>query len=192
MEVADDDKIYYDTTFIDTPAILDKYKAAAVICDAALEKAISLCVADANISEVCGQIDAMIEKELTLVFSNKKSKKLERGIAMPCCISVNEICGYYSPCPDDSMTLKAEDLVKIELGCHIDGYVANAAHTIVIGGKAEGKKADTILAAYNAFLAATRSIMVGGLNQDVTALIQKVCTDFEVDPLQGVLSHKTK
>jgi hypothetical protein len=26
----------------------------------------------------------------------------------------------------------------------------------------------------------------------VTANIQTVCTDFEVEPLQGVLSHKTK
>jgi len=26
----------------------------------------------------------------------------------------------------------------------------------------------------------------------VTAKIQEVCTDFEVEPLQGVLSHKTK
>lgn len=83
-------------------------------------------------------------------------------------------------------------MVKIELGCHIDGYVANAAHTIVVGGKAEGKKADVILAAYNAFLAATRSIKVGGLNQEVSEKIQEVCTDFEVEPLQGVLSHKTK
>jgi len=85
------------------------------------------------------------------VFSNKKSKKLERGIAFPCCISVNEICGHYSPCPDDSTTLKLEDLVKIECGAHIDGYAAGAAHTIVIGGKSNGKQAEVVLAAFNAF-----------------------------------------
>lgn len=105
---------------------------------------------------------------------------------------MNEVCGHFSPCPDDSIKLKAEDLVKIELGCHIDGYVANAAHTVVVGGKAGGKKADVILAAYNAFLAATRTIAVGSMNQDVSAKIQEVCADFEVEPLQGVLSHKTK
>jgi len=171
MEGAEEQVDQFDKTFIETPAILDKYKAAAVICDAALEKAITLCVADANISEICGTIDAMMEHELTQVFSNKKSKKLERGIAFPCCISVNEVCGHYSPCPDDTLTLKAEDLVKIELGCHIDGYVGNAAHTIVVGGKASGKKADVILAAYNAFLAATRTISVGGINQDVSEKI---------------------
>lgn len=126
------------------------------------------------------------------VFSNKKSKKLERGIAFPCCISVNEICGHCSPCPEDTFPLKNEDLVKIEFGAHIDGYATGLAHTIVIGGKAKGKQADVILAAYDAFLAASRSIKLGGLNQDVTAKIAQVCEEYEVEPMQGVLSHKTK
>jgi methionine aminopeptidase len=103
------------------------------------------------------------------VFSNKKSKKLERGISMPCCISVNEVCGHFSPFPEDSIKLNAGDLVKIELGCHIDGYSANVAHSLIVGGKAEGKKADVILAAYNAMLAAQRVIKVGATNQQVTA-----------------------
>lgn len=47
--------------------------------------------------------------------------------------------------------MKTEDVVKIDLGAHIDGYAATAAHTIVVGGKAKGKQADVILAAYNAF-----------------------------------------
>jgi methionyl aminopeptidase len=73
------------------------------------------------------------------VFSNKKSKKLERGVAFPCCISVNEVAAHYSPCPEDSIKIANEDLCKIELGAHIDGYAANAAHTIVVGGKSKGK-----------------------------------------------------
>lgn len=146
----------------------------------------------ADISTVCGLVDAFVEEELTKVFSNKKSKKLERGIAFPCCLSVNEIAGHFSPCPEDSLKLKNEDLVKIEVGAHIDGYAANAAHTIVVGGKSTGKQADTIMAAYNAFQAACKSIRVGSLNQEVTAKIQAVCDEFEVNPMQGVLSHKMK
>ena len=159
---------------------------------AALTEAIKLCVEGADISTVCGTVDSFIETELTKVFSNKKSKKLERGIAFPCCISVNEICGHYSPCADESTTLANEDLVKIELGAHIDGYTANLAHTLIIGGKAKDKKAAVTLAAYDAFLAATRTIKVGATNHEVTANIQKVCDQYEVEPMQGVLSHKVK
>ena len=131
---------------------------------AALELAISQCVEGADISTICGKCDTFIEEELLKVFSNKKSKKLERGIAFPTCISVNEICGHYSPAADDSTVLKTEDVVKIELGAHIDGFSSNAGHTIVIGGKAKGKQADVILAAYDSFLAATRLIKSGSTN----------------------------
>ena len=51
----------------------------------------------------------------------------------------------------------------------MDGYAAGVAHTIVIGGKSNGKQAEVVLAAFNAFQAAVKSIKVGGLNQDVTA-----------------------
>jgi methionine aminopeptidase len=76
----------------------------------ALEKAISLCVDGADVSTICGTVENFIEEELQKVFSNKKSKKLERGIAFPCCISVNEICGHFSPTQDDSIKLKTEDV----------------------------------------------------------------------------------
>ena len=164
----------------------------AIFFIAALEKAIALCVDGADVSTICGTIDTSIEEELKKVFAGKKSKKLERGISFPCCISVNEIMGHFSPCPDDTIKLKNEDLVKIELGVHIDGYAASAGHTIVIGGKAKGKQADVILAAYDAFQAALKTIKVGSMNQECTAKIQAVCDEYEVNPVQGVLSHKTK
>lgn len=145
------------------------------ICLAALEKAIGLAVADADIATICGEIDNYIAEELTKVFSNKKSKKLERGIAFPTCLSVNEVMGHFSPCSDDSVKLKNEDLVKIELGAHIDGFAAQAAHTIVVGGKSSGRQADAVLAAHAAFRAAVRTIKVGGLNQNVTKNIATAC-----------------
>ena len=81
---------------------------------------------------------------------------------------MNEICGNFSPCPEETHTLKNEDVVKIDFGAHIDGYPSNVGHTIIVGGKANGKQASVILAAYDAFLAATRSIKIGSTNQDVT------------------------
>jgi len=63
----------------------------------ALSVDIDLCVDGADIYDVCQKVDAFIEEELLKTFSNKKSKKLERGIAFPCCISVNEVCGHFSP-----------------------------------------------------------------------------------------------
>jgi methionyl aminopeptidase len=93
---------FKDENFIEKPAILDKYKAAAQITNAALLKVISLCVPGADIYTVCQEGDKFMEEELRKVFNNKKSKKLERGIAFPTCVSVNHVMGHFSPMKDES------------------------------------------------------------------------------------------
>lgn len=186
---------FKDENFIEKPAILDKYKAAAQITNAALLKVISLCVVGADAFKVCQEGDQFIEEELKKIFNNKKSKKLERGIAFPTCISVNHICGHFSPMSDESYVLQDGDVAKIDLGAHLDGFIAQAAHTIVVGdqaAKVTGKKADVILAAYNAMLAAQRTIKEQGTNTQVTQAIAKVAEAYGVNPLEGVLSHKVK
>lgn len=41
---------------------------------------------------------------------------MEKGVAFPVCISVNDICGHFSPLEDESQKLKNKDLVKVDLG----------------------------------------------------------------------------
>lgn len=54
------------------------------------------------------------------------------------------------------------DSIFRDLGAHIDGFIAVAAHTVVIGASAgnpvTGRKADVILAAYYASQAALRRL----------------------------------
>lgn len=102
---ASSEEEFKDENFIERPAILDKYKAAAQITNAALLKVISLCVPGADIHSVCQEGDKFMDEELRKVFNNKKSKKLERGIAFPTCISVNNVMGHYSPMSDESSQL---------------------------------------------------------------------------------------
>lgn len=61
-----------------------------------------MCVPGADIYTVTQEGDKFMEEELRKVFNNKKSKKLERGIAFPTCVSVNNIMGHYSPMQDES------------------------------------------------------------------------------------------
>ena len=69
---------------------------------AAIVKAKELAIPDADIYTICATVDAFIEDEVKKVFASKKSKKLERGIAFPTCISVNHVMGHYSPLKDES------------------------------------------------------------------------------------------
>ena len=71
----------------------------------ALKKAISLCTVGGDIYTISTEVDNFMEEELKKVFNNKKSKKLERGIAFPTCISVNNILGHFSPMKEESVAL---------------------------------------------------------------------------------------
>ena len=146
-----------------------------------------------KIFDLCLFGDSLLLEELSKVFSKKQ---LFKGIAFPTCISVNEVCGHNSPLEDESTTIKEGDLVKIELGAHVDGFAAFAAHTIVVQSDAKavvtGPKADVILAAYKAIQAALRLIKPGNFNNQVTEVIKKVSDSYKVTPLEGVLSHDLK
>merc|ERR1712039_629086 len=115
------------------------------------------------------------------------------GIAFPTCISVNELIGHFSPMKGESVKLKAGDIAKIDLGCHLDGFIACAAHTVVVGGdKVEDKRADVVMAAWTAAEAALRLVQVGNSNTQVTEAFAKAAEEFSCKPVQGVKSHQLK
>ena len=126
-----------------------------------------------------------------------------KGLAFPTSISVNEICGNYSPISDvtsdpaEYRVLSEGDVAKIDLGVHINGFSAVVAHTVVVSAKNEvvtGRKADVILAAYNAVQTALRSMNIAPENTNnlVTSLTKKVCDTYKVTPVEGVLSHRMR
>ena len=57
---------------------------------------------------------------------------IRKGIGFPTCISVNHIVGHNSPLLSDKTTLKSGDVVKVDCGVQIDGYIAVGAHTFVV------------------------------------------------------------
>ena len=50
--------------------------------------------------------------------------------AFPVNVSINEIAAHYTAEPNDQIVIKDTDVVKIDLGVHINGYVADTAVTI--------------------------------------------------------------
>lgn len=145
--------------------------------------------------ELCEAGDALIVSEANKHFPKKK--QMLKGIAFPTCVSVNNVCGHFSPTQKDDKTVLAEgDLVKIDLGAHIDGYISTAAHTVIATDKPTevvgGKAADVVCAAYFASEAALHLLRAGGTNAQVTEILQKVATDFGVSVVEGVLSHNLR
>eukprot|EP00933_Yihiella_yeosuensis_P032690 TRINITY_DN26315_c0_g1_i1.p1 TRINITY_DN26315_c0_g1~~TRINITY_DN26315_c0_g1_i1.p1 ORF type:complete len:406 (+),score=117.68 TRINITY_DN26315_c0_g1_i1:81-1220(+) len=180
---------------LSNPDVTTKYQAAAVIVNKALQKVVEACVADADIATLCAMGDGILEDETGKLYNkkDKEGRKMEKGVAFPTCISVNEILGHFSPLKGESRQLKDGDVAKIDLACHFDGYIAAAAHTVIVGkDKVEDKRADVIQAAWNAAEAALRLVQVGKKNTQVTEAFAKIAEDFKCSPVQGVLSHQLK
>lgn len=94
--------------------------------------------------------------------------------------------------------LKAGDVVKMDLGCHIDGYIAVAAHTCVVAESVDAKPTipeslgNVAVAAYNAMLVAAATIAAGATNTKVTQAVERVAKSYGVTPISSVRMHQMK
>ena len=184
--------------FSKDPRAFSYLQDAGRIADEVLKFTLEKCKPSANIYEICQASDNLIKEKLSKIYIKKKFIK---GIAFPTSISVNEVCGNFAPLsessedPHEYKTLSEGDVAKVSLGVEINGFAALAGHTVVVCDKKEkvkGNKADVILAAYNSIQAALRLMTKEHTNNDVTNAISKICTDYKVNPIEGVLSHRMK
>jgi curved DNA binding protein len=184
--------------FAKDPRAFSYLQDAGRIADDVLKFTMEKCKPSANIYEICQESDNLIRQKLSKIYTKKKFIK---GTAFPTCISVNEVCGNYSPLvelsedPHEYKTLSEGDVAKISLGVEINGFAALAGHTVVVSDKKEkikGNKADVILAAYNSIQAALRMMTKENTNNEITDAISKICNDYKVNPIEGVLSHRMR
>ncbi len=54
------------------------------------------------------------------------------GIAFPVNLSINEIAAHYSPYHKDTLFFHKGDVVKVDVGAHVNGYIADTALTVEI------------------------------------------------------------
>ncbi|GAV73573.1 Peptidase_M24 domain-containing protein/UbiA domain-containing protein [Cephalotus follicularis] len=177
---------------LSSPEVVTKYKSAAEIVNKALQLVISECKPKAKIVDLCEKGDSFIREQSGSMYKNVK-KKIERGVAFPTCISVNDTICHYSPLASDEAVLEQGDMLKIDMGCHIDGFIAVVAHTHVLQqGPITSRAADVIAAANTAAEVALRLVRPGKKNKDVTDAIQKVAAAYDCKIVEGVLSHQLK
>lgn len=100
--------------------------------------------------------------------------------------------GFYRSDPQSSQVLAKDDVVKIQLGAHIDGFASISAETIVVGATAAnpatGRRADVVKAAWHAAEFAMRTIKVGNKNWAVTEAINNVAATWNCKPVEGKFS----
>lgn len=175
--------------------VVTKYKMGADIANRALRAVTDAAKRGVSVLSLCEKGDAFISAETGKVF--KKEKEIKKGIAFPTCVSVNNFVCHFSPLKSDpDYTLQDGDVVKIDLGVHVDGFISNVAHSFVVGASKEapvtGRKADVIKAAHLCAEAALRLVKPGNQNTQVTEAWNKIAQSFKCTAVEGMLSHQLK
>jgi len=146
------------------PDTLTKYKTAAQISEKVLEAVSKLCVVDEKIVTICEKGDKLLEEEISKVY---RGKKILKGISHPTTVSPSSFVTPYTPLTIDeaeaNVTLKAGDVIKIQLGAQIDGFGSIVCDTIIIPGADDPRKADLMLATYYANELLLRTMIPRGL-----------------------------
>ena len=69
-----------------------------------------------------------------IYFIESKIKEFGGSIAFPCCVSINSVASHYTSGLNDNTILLPGDLVKIDLGVHVNGYIADTAFSSIVMG----------------------------------------------------------
>lgn len=193
VEEGEEDEEDEDTT-INNSDVVVKYKKAALWANETIAEVLKLCVPGAKVVEVCAKGDALMQEKLKSNF-----RGIEKSIAVPTTISINNCACGFSPVPGEEttpLTIALGDLVKVDLGLQIDGYPAVVAQTILVtaDGKlpADARETNLIQAAYTALNTAIRKFRPGVTNYEITDILEKTAEHFGVAPVEGVLSHMMK
>lgn len=204
--MADDDHdVHHDSdeeedTTLKNRAVIEKYKLAGGIINKALEAVLKAIKPGALVLQLASLGDDTIQAETDKCFRKAKGEdKVDKGVAFPTCVNVNNVVCHFAPIEEDkSAPLAVGDVVKVDMGCHVDGFCAVAAQTVIVteegltGEIPKGDKANVVAAGQIALDAISHCFRPGACNDDITEIIAAVAKDFDVTPVAGVLSHEMK
>lgn len=98
------------------------------------------------VSKVRKKAVNQIKEEMKIIdlveFVESETIKLGGKPAFPCNVSVNEITAHYTSPSNDKTTLNLGNLVKVDIGAHVDGYIADTAISVLVGD-GESEENDT-------------------------------------------------
>lgn len=114
----------------------------------------------------------------------KKIKDLGGELAFPVNISQNERAAHYS-CPDKDESVFGSDVVKLDVGAQIEGFIGDNAMTIDL----TGKHAKLVKASEDALKNAVKAVAPGVKNTELGAIIQETIESAGFKPVENLGGH---
>ena len=104
-------------------SVLDSYLSAGRIAAEILADGAKMIRIGASFLETVESIEARVEEQ-------------GAGLAFPLNLSINEDAAHDTASPGDTRVFESGDMVKLDLGVELDGYIADSATTVDLGSNA--------------------------------------------------------
>jgi methionyl aminopeptidase len=152
--------------------ILDNYKKAQSVSEEVIQFAKTLIKENVKILEIAEKIE-------------KKIKDLGAKPAFPANISINENAAHYTPDINDPIVLKENDLVKIDIGVHCNGYIWDKAFSVCVGKKTH----PLIEASEKGLEEALKLIKPGTKVFEISEAVENTVKEFGFNPIHNLCGH---
>ncbi|MDP3564836.1 MAG: type II methionyl aminopeptidase [Methanoregula sp.] len=115
-----------------------------------------------------------------------ESKVREEGVslAFPLNLSLNEDAAHDTASPGDTRVFEKGDMAKLDLGVHIDGYIADTATTVDLGNNSL-----LLAASEQALEAAIRKVRPGATAGELGVVIQQEIESRGYRPIANLTGH---
>ncbi len=118
-----------------------------------------------------------------------KIEELNGLCAFPVNFCINNIAAHYtSPLKDDGLLIEEADIVKIDLGVHVEGYIVDTAFTINFN---EDSSLENLIQATEVALDAAKMIVKPKANtKEIGQKIESIVKGFNYNPIKELGGHQ--
>lgn len=152
---------------------LTNYERAGEIAREVREEVVNFLSEGTPIIKVCEKVEGLIRKK-------------GGEPAFPCNVSINEVAAHYTSPPKDRSVIPPNSLVKVDIGAHLNGYIADTAVTMCFNAEYE----NLVLAAKEALEIATKTIHSGISTSRLGSVIQKTIETYGCKPVSNLTGHQ--
>jgi methionyl aminopeptidase len=127
--------------------------------------------------------------EVRYILESIESTIRDRGAhpGFPAQSSRNHIAAHYCSAPNDKLTYQVGDCVKVDLGVHVDGYVADTAASVDLSE--DGRWTPLVKASADALAAAIATVGSGVRVGEIGAAIEKTIEAAGFQPVRNLTGH---
>lgn len=111
------------------------------------------------------------------------------NVAFPVNLAINEVAAHYTPTHDDRLHFRYGDLVKLDVGAHIDGCIGDTAVTIEVGSSTY---APLIEASRRALDAVTEVIRGGMSLSKIGGIVERTMNSMGFKPIVNLTGHSVE